>query len=519
METTYPLRRLAPYGGDAMNRILPDTLAYVSSWVPRSDLLALRVAFATGRDAVRRAVTIRPDCRYFNNEAGLVSREYYCGPRSDNTVSTSAIEAIGRVFGPGCRSLYFLPWRLMTHDEDIAAFKSFVKSTDGGLEELNIRSTNLSLAELLELCRLCPRLTSLHIDCGLSYKLGKTGGLAIATAVTQICPMLSCVELPSKCENRFHYKDELPTFASALPKSTPAETWEMLFPNLKKLSFAATGYRDYRPSLFEAIDETIEKCKFATEVDFGECTVEPSFMDHLIRSPLATRLTRISISKPKSSGLSSHYQSVETILHAARGFSKLRDLTLPDYIGDYTPFGPFPTKPGQSKSAAVLDFIEDLHRARPELTRLSFGLEENVDDACMKRVFALFGLQCLQLRESQPCARTIVDSLLASPCSKTLQEIQFHHVFSRDGGPTDTIFDSASILRIIDGCPSLLKVTWNAGDVLWNCEFEGCEPDTSKLGRIDALLKSRGGQLSTDVDRELWWKSPPPIEPVDDGFW
>ena len=55
METTYPLRRLAPYGGDAMNRILPDTLAYVSSWVPRSDLLALRVAFATGRDAVRRS--------------------------------------------------------------------------------------------------------------------------------------------------------------------------------------------------------------------------------------------------------------------------------------------------------------------------------------------------------------------------------------------------------------------------------------------------------------------------------
>ena len=100
-----------------------------------------------------------------------------------------------------------------------------------------------------------------------------------------------------------------------------------------------------------------------------------------------------------------------------------------------------------------------------------------------------------------------------------LQEIQFHHVFSRDGGPTDTIFDSVSILRIIVDCPSLLKVTWNAGDVLWNCEFEGCEPDTSKLGYIDAILKSRGGQLSTDVDRELWWKSPPPIEPVDDGFW
>ena len=46
METTYPLRRLAPYGGDAMNRILPDTLAYVSSWVPRSDLLAGGPCFA-----------------------------------------------------------------------------------------------------------------------------------------------------------------------------------------------------------------------------------------------------------------------------------------------------------------------------------------------------------------------------------------------------------------------------------------------------------------------------------------
>lgn len=503
METTYPLRRLAPYGGDAMNRILPDTLAYVSSWVPRSDLLALRVAFATGRDAVRRAVTIRPDCRSFSNFDGLVSREHYYGPRvSGASVSTRAIEAIGRVFGPGCRSLYFLAFST----EEEAALKSFVKGTDGGLEELNIRSTDLSLAELLELCRATPRLKSLHIDCNCSAQLQKTGGLAIATAVTQICPMLSCVELPSNCTHRIKYKDE-----STLPKSTPAETWEMLFPNLKKLSFDPSGYSDYRPSFFEAIDETIEKCKLATEVDFGDCVVEPSFMDHLIRSPLATRLTRMSIDKA----------TVETILHAARGFSKLRDLTLPDFIGDKTMkypswcWGAFPTKPGQSRPAAVLEFLEDLHRARPELTRLSFGLGENVNDACVKRVFALFGLQCVEFKGNMRCARTIVDSLLASPCSKTLQEIQFHHVFcSPGGGPTDTIFDSASIIRIVDGCPSLLKVTWNAGNIIWDSQFEGCEPDTSKTGRIDAILKSRGGQLSTDVDREFWWKSPPPIEPT-----
>ena len=504
METTYPLRRLAPYGGDAMNRILPDTLAYVSSWVPRSDLLALRVAFATGRDAVRRAVTIRPDCRSFSNFDGLVSREHYYGPRmsGERFSSTRAIEAIGRVFGPGCRSLYFNAWST----EDLAALKSFVASTDGGLEKLNVRNSPLSLAELLELCRATPRLKSLHIDRNCSKQLQKTGGLAIATAVTQICPMLSCVELPSNFQHCIQFKDE-----STLPKSTPAETWEMLFPNLKKLSFEPSTYRDYRPSLFEAIDETIEKCKLATEVDFGECVVEPSFMDHLIRSPLATRLTRITIFRA----------SVETILHAARGFSKLRDLTLPDYIGDHTMsypswcWGAFPTKAGQSKSAAVLEFIEGLHRARPELTRLSFGLGRNVDDACVKRVFALFGLQCVEFKGNMRCARTIVDSLLASPCSKTLQEIQFDDVFcSPGGGPTDTIFDSASILRIVDGCPSLLKVTWNAGDLLWDSQFEGCEPDTSKTGRIDAILKSRGGQLSTDVEREFWWKSPPPIEPA-----
>ena len=508
METTYPLHRLAPYGGDAMNRILPDTLAYVSSWVPRSDLLALRVAFATGRDAVRRAVTIRPDCHSFSNFDGLVSREqyYYGPPISGQRVSTRAIEAIGRVFGPGCRSLYFNAtgsWEAGFR-ADLAALKSFVKSTDGGLEELNLRSTDLSLAELLELCRLCPRLTSLLIDCICTAPLQKTGGLAIATPVTQICPMLSCVKLPSNFQHCIQYKDK-----STLPKSTPAETWEMLFPNLKKLSFDPSTFRDYRPSLFEAIDDTIEKCKLATEVDFRECVVEPSFMDRLIRSPLATRLTRMSIDKA----------TVETILHAARGFSKLRDLTLPNYIGDNTMswpswcWGAFPTKSGQSRPAAVLEFIEGLHRARPELTRLSFGLGENVDDACVKRVFALFGLQCVEFKGNMLCARTIVDSLLASPCSKTLQEIQFDHVSSPEGGPTDTIFDSVSILRIIVDCPSLLKVTWKAGDILWDHEFEGCEPDTSKLGYIDAILKSRGGQLSTDVGRDFWWKSPPRIEP------
>ena len=105
--------------------------------------------------------------------------------------------------------------------------------------------------------------------------------------------------------------------------------------------------------------------------------------------------------------------------------------------------------------------------------------------------------------------------LFLAEIAQTLQEIQFDDVFcSPGGGPTDTIFDSASILRIVDGCPSLLKVTWNAGDLLWDSQFEGCEPDTSKTGRIDAILKSRGGQLSTDVEREFWWKSPPPIEPA-----
>ena len=130
---------------------------------------------------------------------------------------------------------------------------------------------------------------------------------------------------------------------------------------------------------------------------------------------------------------------------------------------------------------------------------------------------ALFGLQCVEFKGNMLCARTIVDSLLASPCSKTLQEIQFDRVSSPGGGPTDTIFDSVSILRIIVDCPSLLKVTWKAGDILWDPEFEGCEPDTSKLGYIDAILKSCGGQLSTDVGRDFWWKSPPRIEgyPVD----
>jgi len=451
-------------------------------------------------------VTIRPDCRSFSNFDGLVSREHYYGPRvSGASVSTRAIEAIGRVFGPGCRSLFFLVWGGDAgFRAELAALKSFVVSTDGGLEELNLRSTDLSLAELLELCRATPRLKTLLIDGNCAAQLQKAGSLVIATAVTQICPLLSCVELPCNFTHQVKYKNDL------LPQSSPAETYEMMFPNLKKLSFDGPGFGEYRPSFFEKMDESFARCSLATDVEFGQCIVEPAFMNRILQSPLSPRLRRISLVETKI--------SIETILDAARGCSSLRDLELPSWIVDhtmkYTSWGAFPTKAGQSKSAAVMEFVEDLSRARPELTRLSFGLEHVVDDACVKRVLALFVLQCLQFKGNTLCARTIVDSLLASPCSKTLKEIQFDHVYCSRGGPTDTIFDSASILRIIDGCPSLLKVTWNAGSILWDSQFEGCEPDTSKTGRIDALLKSRGGQLSTDVDREFWWKSPPPIEPT-----
>ena len=164
------------------------------------ELLALRCASRSCKDAVRRAAR--------QHEA------VYClGFRGS---SAQKIEAIGRVFGVGCRDLHFQGVR---SDECVSALRDFVMSTNGQLRELACsageNSNMVPQPVLLEMCRACPLLEALYlyfandsIAANVDY---------FASAVGSACPLLEKVELPRL--------------------RSPAEDYQWCFPRLKCLTF------------------------------------------------------------------------------------------------------------------------------------------------------------------------------------------------------------------------------------------------------------------------------------------
>lgn len=433
VRATFPWRRLGAYVGDMMRRMPPDTLAYVASWATRGDLLALRAAFAAGRDAARRAVPSHPDCHEFDVKHDLVP--------------TLAIEAIGRVFGKGCRRLKLSP------KTPVSALQSFVVSTDRGLEELDMSVTQITLDMLLVVCRATPRLKKLNLRFNSTLR-ESANILEIATQVTQLCPMLSCVDLP---KNR-----------SREMARSPVEEWAFFFPNITKLDFG-TGYVEYRPTLYSKIQESIARCSLATEVELCACIVEPPLVDLLVHSPLGTRLARLSLAEAQIAD--------ETIIDAARGLFGLRDLVFP------------------CEFQWRRQFSTNLHLARPEIERLEVGYRARIDDTdigdlcdAFRLRFVKVGGNGLHWNENAVFTPVVVDRMLASPSSITLEEVIFDNLgYDEIGSP--------NLLRLAVGCPSLKNITWD----VFRTHF-----DASELGPLADLLKSRGGRLSTNISEASW---------------
>lgn len=431
VRATFPWRRLGAYVGDMMRRMPPDTLAYVASWATRGDLLALRAAFAAGRDAARRAVPSHPDCHEFEFAF------------EGSGVSALAIKAIGRVFGGGCRRL---KWGVHGSPA-IASLQSFVTNTNQKLEELTLWNIPLSLEVLREVCRACPRLAKLNLRFCATLRIS-AGVVEIASSLASICPMISDVDLPSG------------------PRGTArgaAELWAMHFPNLKVLRFG-TGYVDYRPELFDQIRETVAKCSLATEVDLCACLVHPDLIEYLVRSPLGTRLTRLVLADSQISPL--------TILAAARGFQKLRDLELPDVVN------------------CDAGFFQLLYQVRPEIAQLHVGCESDIEDAGVKYLCNKFRLEVLRFALNRNLTVGVIDAILDSTSSKTLQEVEFDY--------TCCSLEGSEFLSLADGCPSLKKMTWNLDTNKYRAT------QATGLRRLSDLLRSRGGQLATDIPKEDW---------------
>ena len=120
-----------------------------------TELLSLRCATRACELAVRRAAKEHASCEYFRIRPELATIAH--------------LEAIGRVFGHGCRKLDV--WRrngilseIETEDVMVDALQRFVAGrTEGRLLKLQINDGSISAAATLEMVRACPRLELLCV--------------------------------------------------------------------------------------------------------------------------------------------------------------------------------------------------------------------------------------------------------------------------------------------------------------------------------------------------------------------
>ena len=429
--------------GSTLSRLPHDTLVLACSWSTRKDLLAIRGSSSAGRDAVRRAVIGHEDCKLFwakRQSPWLVNvGATSCG---DPVQSAKSIEAFARVFGGGCRELLI---HAGESEDVMAALQSISVAANPSLDDLVLTNSAMSLDMLLDMCSASPRLKRIHAANNLP-QIASVPVLEIATRITAVCPMLTHVYLPEH------------------ETLSPVETWCMHFPHLKMLRFGRVLTRPstiHTPTEFRKIEESAARCLHATEADFNNCVVLPPLVECLLQTPLSSRLTTLKL------GPSAQIHP-DSVLECARGFIGLRELELPTRF-----------------DGGGLAFYDSLTRARPELTSFDFGQRNPADDACVKLLCERCCLQSMCLYDMPSLTPSVVDSVLASPTSQTLQKVQIYFV---------NALAPAAVLRLVVGCTSLRDVRWEKNHYPQNQSVRQWDTDEHLIA-ARGILTSRGGTL------------------------
>ena len=386
------------------------------------ELLALRCVSRSCKDAVRRAAR--------QHEA--VTHLAFHGS------SAEKIAAMGRVFGIGCRELHFHGIR---SDECAIALRDFVTSTNGQLRKLSCylgetrsypNSIMVPEPVLLEMCRACPLLESLHLFHPHDRFTASVDDFA--SAVGSACPLLESVSFP--CSR------------------SPAEDYQWHFPRLQCLTFnhrkMATG-----PIRWDKIELTLRTCVHATEVELDDQNVLPRLVDLILAAPVASRLKSLDLSGDTDI-------SPESILRFAGGLGALSDLRLPNYFN------------GESA------FYRSLVQARPTIVRLDLGFGNMLDDEDLRIICHGLPLEILDLVSVENLTDRAIDVILESPCAQTLRSLDVSFA---------PYFSSRDVLRLVRGCPELATLEWESDELDRNV-------DSANVAAVDALLMSRGGRAS-----------------------
>ena len=383
------------------------------------ELLALRCASRSCKDAVSRAA----------RQHKAVESLFFHGS------SAQKIAVMGRVFGIGCRDLYFHGVR---SDECVSVLRNVVTSTNGQLRNLTCSAGKNSITVpkpvLLEMCSACPLLQTLYLfDAPASITANVDD---FASAVGSACPLLESVYLP--CSR------------------SPAEDYQWRFPRLKCLKFNHRSTAG--PIRWDKIELTLQTCVHATEVELNEQTVSPRLVDLILAAPVAGRLKTLDLCDETDI-------SPESILRFARGLELLTDLRLPWWFN------------GESA------FYRSLVLARPTIVRLDLGLGNTLDDEDLRIICHGLPLERLHLVSVENLTDRAIDIILESPCAQTLRYINLSYA---------PHFSSEDVLRLVRGCPRLADLDWETSeDEPLDRDIDGPNVDA-----VDALLMSRGGRAS-----------------------
>ena len=418
-----------------------ELFTHATSFIPgRSDLLLLRCASRDSLKAVGEA--IKRQTRYIwlsRDWDELVRIPLGEKPKTTPAQSARCIEALGRVFGPGCQHFSGVGKTEVV----LSAISSFVTSTGGKLRELSLDNCSISPSGLLDLCSACPQLNSLsvahnvpNIECADLDKL--------AVSLNQLCPMLEAVDLPTKL--------------------TPAETYARHFPRLRRLSFDSVVWGSgHTPKRFDVIAQAAENCVHVTEIELL-CNPTPALVEMLAGTPLRDRVTQLLFSFAP-------FQRVSSCIQALGAFPNLHELSF-GHGGDLRDL----------RTVLTTEFCERLASECPMLRKL--GLRY-VNNECMRVICQRLSLEYIAIWDDQgklteALTADVVDIMLASPCATSLREARLYGIYA---------FGTVELLRLVEGCPNMVK---------FGCSYRprnAAYCDALNLASLRRLLKSRGGKL------------------------
>ena len=435
-----------------------ELFAHATSFLlERSNLLALRCGSRAGLKAVCEA--IKRQTRYIwlkRDWTDLVLIPLGEEPKTTPAQSARCIEALGRVYGPGCQNFSGVG----KSEAVLSAIGSFVTNTGGKLRSLSLSYCSISPSGLLDLCSACPQLNSLsitqkvpNIECADLDKL--------AISLNQLCPMLEAVDLPTKL--------------------TPAETYARHFPRLRRLSFESViwGSSGHTPKRFDVIAQAAENCVHVTEIELL-CNPTPALVELLAGTQLRDRVTQLYFSFAAFQRASS-----ASCIQALGAFPNLQELWFG--MGNLC----------EHRTVLTTEFCERLASECPMLRKLKLRY---VNNECMHVICERLSLETIWIDDDEQGKLTedltadVVDIMLASPCATSLRDARLYGVYA---------FGTVELLRLAEGCPNMMNL---------HCNYRprsAAYRDASDLASLRSLLKSRGGKLGHAVAAEF------PYDPYD----